>query len=313
MHDLVTLGEILLRLSIPSPGRVETARQLDVQIGGAEANVAAAAARLGLKTAWISALPSNPWGERIRRELVGHGVDCAHVRMVDGARVGVWRLMDALTEVGIRGTVALNSEVCDVYPQIIDACMKLRWELMGHNESNTRRLNEIPAEDERRVIGSVAVRIEKATGKRPAGWLGAGLQETWSTLDHLVAEGYRYVADWVNDDQPYVMSVDGKPLVSVPYSYEINDKPAFESQHRTPEEFEAMIRRQFDVLYREGASSGRVMAICLHPYIIGVPHRIDALRSALRYVTGHQDVWLTTGAEIADHYLAWSRTAGQPR
>lgn len=88
MHDLVTLGEVLLRLAVPSPGRFETARQLDVQIGGAEANVAAAAARLGLKTAWISAVPSNPWGERIRRELVAHGVDCAHVRAVEGARVG---------------------------------------------------------------------------------------------------------------------------------------------------------------------------------------------------------------------------------
>ena len=227
-----------------------------------------------------------------------------------GARVGVWRLMDALTEVGIRGTVALNSEVCDVYPQIIDAALRLRWELMGHNESNTRRLNEIPAEDERRVIHNVAVRIEKATGTRPGGWLAAGLQETWNTLDHLVAECYRYVADWVNDDQPYVMTVGGKPLVSVPYSYEINDKPAFEAQHRTPEEFDTMIRRQFDVLYREGASSGRVMAICLHPYIIGVPHRIESLRSALAYICGHQGVWRATGAEITDHYLAWAGTAG---
>src|SRR2546428_13720927 len=92
MHDLVTLGEVLLRLSIPSPGRIETARQLDVQVGGAEANVAAACARLGLKVAWISALPANPWGERTRRELVGHGVDCAHVRMTDGARIGVYFL-----------------------------------------------------------------------------------------------------------------------------------------------------------------------------------------------------------------------------
>src|SRR2546429_3776816 len=88
MHDLVTLGEVLLRLSIPSPGRFETARQLDVQVGGAEANVAAACARLGLKVAWISALPANPWGERTRRELVGHGVDCAHGRMTEGARIG---------------------------------------------------------------------------------------------------------------------------------------------------------------------------------------------------------------------------------
>src|SRR5213593_3766439 len=92
MHDLVTLGEVLLRLAIPSPSRFETARQLDVQIGGAEANVAAACARLGLKVAWISALPANQWGERIRRELVGHGVDCAHVRMTEHARVGVYFL-----------------------------------------------------------------------------------------------------------------------------------------------------------------------------------------------------------------------------
>jgi len=92
MHDLVTLGEVLLRLAIPSPTRFETARQLDLQLGGAEANVAAACARLGLRTAWISALPANPWGERIRRELTGHGIDCAYVRMTEGARVGVYFL-----------------------------------------------------------------------------------------------------------------------------------------------------------------------------------------------------------------------------
>ncbi len=92
MHDVATLGEVLLRLAIPSPGRVETARALDVQIGGAEANVAAACARLGLRAAWISALPANAWGERVRRELVGHGVDCAYVHMVEGARLGLYFL-----------------------------------------------------------------------------------------------------------------------------------------------------------------------------------------------------------------------------
>ena len=92
MHDLVTLGEVMLRLSVPSPARFETARQLDVLIGGAEANVAAACARLGLRAAWVSALPANPWGERVRRELSAHGVDCTHVRMTDGARVGVYFL-----------------------------------------------------------------------------------------------------------------------------------------------------------------------------------------------------------------------------
>ena len=92
MHDLVSLGEVLLRLAVPSPGRIETVRQLDVQIGGAEANVAAACARLGRRSAWISALPANAWGERVRRELGSHGVECAHVRTIDGARMGLYFL-----------------------------------------------------------------------------------------------------------------------------------------------------------------------------------------------------------------------------
>jgi 2-dehydro-3-deoxygluconokinase len=82
----------LLRLAIPAPARIETARQLDVQIGGAEANVAAVAARLGARVAWISALPANAWGERVRRELAGHGIDCSGVRAIDGARIGLYFL-----------------------------------------------------------------------------------------------------------------------------------------------------------------------------------------------------------------------------
>ena len=92
MHDLVTLGEVLLRLAVPSPSRFETTHVLDVQFGGAEANVAATCARLGLRTAWISALPDNPWGDRARRELVAHGVDCAYVKRFPQTRLGLYFL-----------------------------------------------------------------------------------------------------------------------------------------------------------------------------------------------------------------------------
>jgi hypothetical protein len=88
----------------------------------------------------------------------------------------------------------------------------------------------------------------------------------------------------------------------MPYSHEINDKPAFEKLHRTAAEFKEMICRQFDVLYREGAESGMVMAIALHPYLTGVPHRIDALDEALGYICKHPKVWRATGAEITRAY-----------
>jgi 2-dehydro-3-deoxygluconokinase len=90
MHDLVGVGEALLRLAIPSPGRFETAGVLDVQVGGAEANVVAACARLGLRAAWLSALPDNPWGQRVRREVAQHGVDCAYVRTLPSTRLGLY-------------------------------------------------------------------------------------------------------------------------------------------------------------------------------------------------------------------------------
>jgi 2-dehydro-3-deoxygluconokinase len=92
MYDLVTLGEVLLRLSVPSPARFETAHQLDVQFGGAEANVAAACARLGLRTAWLSALPDNAWADRVLRELRSHGVDCSFVISVPDSRLGLYFL-----------------------------------------------------------------------------------------------------------------------------------------------------------------------------------------------------------------------------
>ena len=220
-----------------------------------------------------------------------------------GARVGVFRIMEVLEKHGIRGTVTLNSEVCDDYPEIIEDTVALKWEFMGHNQSNSRYLHLMEPGQERKVVLDTFSRIEAATGTRPRGWLSSGLQQSWHTLDYLVEAGADYVADWINDDQPYLMDVGGNRLASIPYSSEINDLPQFLRMGRTADEFDTMIRRQFDTLYREGAESGRVMAICLHPFVIGVPHRIGALDSALEYICSHEGVWRATGSEIIDHYL----------
>jgi peptidoglycan/xylan/chitin deacetylase (PgdA/CDA1 family) len=222
-----------------------------------------------------------------------------------GNRVGVFRMMDVMDRYGVRGTVALNSNLCAQHPEIIAAGNERGWEWMGHNQTNTTRLNSVPADQERGVIEGALSTIAAASGTRPVGWLGSGLQETWNTLEYLADAGVEYVADWVNDDQPYFMQLEnGKRLVSIPYSWYINDKPAYEHEGRTADEFREMICRQFDVLYREGAESGRVMAIALHPYLTGLPFRIGALEGALEYICRHHGVWRATGAEIVRHYIA---------
>lgn len=133
---------------------------------------------------------------------------------------------------------------------------------MGHNESNSRRLNELQPGDEARVIKNTLSTIERATGSRPTGWLSSGLQETWHTFDLLASEGCEYVAGWVNDDQPYVMSLENRrQIISVPYNQVINDKSQYERDKLTPAEFQDLICRAFDVLYREGAVSRRVSEV----------------------------------------------------
>ena len=216
-----------------------------------------------------------------------------------GARVGVWRIMDVLQRHSVRGTVALNADVCDAYPEVLRAALDLRWELMGHGITNTQRLYEPGAQN---VVAETMERIERATGQRPLGWLSPGLQETWTTLDELAAARAEYVADWVIDDQPMLMRAGSWELIALPYSSDINDKIAFELMHYTPDDFDVVMRRQFDVLYEEGARSGRVMAIALHPYLIGYPYRIRALDSALGYIESHDKVWFATGHEIAEAF-----------
>jgi len=219
-----------------------------------------------------------------------------------GNRVGVWRLMDVLDKHHIRATVALNAEICEYEPRIVEEGNKRGWEWMGHNLSNSRRLSGLDEPEERRIISETVRIIRSGTGKAPRGWLGSGLAETVRTPDILKEHGIDYVADWVNDDQPYVMKTAHGELHTIPYSSEINDKPAYDDKRVTPQEFGRMIRDQFDTLYREGQHSGRVMAICLHPYLSGVPHRIRCLDEALSYITSHEHVWRATGSEIIDAF-----------
>ena len=223
-----------------------------------------------------------------------------------GNRVGIWRIMEVLQKHGVRASPTLNSDICDHHPQIVKAAVELGWEILGHNETNSRWLNVMEPAEEKESIHRALTKIAALSGKKPVGWLGSGLAETWYTLDNLIAEGCQYVADWVSDDQPFWMDLGGgKKIVSIPYSYEINDSPFLQTRNHTVDQFVVAIKRQFDTLYAEGARSGRVMAICLNPYLIGVPHRIAGLDEALSYIAAHDGVWFATGSEIVE---AWKNS-----
>jgi allantoinase len=219
-----------------------------------------------------------------------------------GVRVGIWRMMDVMGKHGVKGTVALNSDVCRHYPRIIEAGKQLGWEWMGHGSNNSTLINRQSEEEEKQLIKNVVDTIKTSTGQQPRGWLSPALSESHRTLDILAENDIQYVGNWVNDEQPYPMRVKSGSIISMPYSIELNDIPVFLDQGQAPETFGKMISDQFDVLYEDGAKTGRVMSICLHPFLIGHPHRSKYFDQALAHIRARQEVWITTGGEINDWY-----------
>lgn len=219
-----------------------------------------------------------------------------------GARVGLWRLIETFDRLGLRPSVLLNSDVCRRYPQIIAAGTQRNWAWLAHGKTNSILHAQMMPAEERRVLDEVVETIADATGRRPQGWMGPGLTETFETPKILKDLGLSYVLDWCADDQPFPLNVPG--MISVPYAIELNDIALFVSKSLSGEQFYRAVVDQFDQLYEDSAQSGRVMALALHPFVIGQPFRHRYLVKALEYIVSHEGVWLTTSDEIAAHYVS---------
>ena len=221
-----------------------------------------------------------------------------------GNRVGIFRVMEVLDRWGIKATVAMDATVAEHYPFIVQECQKRGWEFIGHGIAVNRMITSNMSEDqEREYIQASLAAVEKATGKRPVGWLGPEYGESDRTPAILAEQGVRYVCDWPNDEQPYRMKVPQGALVSLPLLLDVDDTVAHWNRKVPIARWARMVTEAFDVLYQDGAKSGRLLALNLHPWLIGQPFRIPHLDQALEYICRQEGVWKATGEEIVNWYL----------
>jgi allantoinase len=216
-----------------------------------------------------------------------------------GMRVGFWRFVEVLKARKLRATLALNGTVCKEYPAACKAALDAGWEFMGHGHVQ-KPMHRV--EDQAAAIRQTIDAIREFTGKPPRGWESPGLTETETTIDLLAEAGIEYVADWVLDDQPVPVRTRAGEVVSVPYTVEINDVVMSAIQQQPSDEILRRGRDHFDQLYREGATIPRVMAISIHPYLTGAPHRIRYLAELYDHILSHEGVVMCTGEEILDIY-----------
>jgi peptidoglycan/xylan/chitin deacetylase (PgdA/CDA1 family) len=219
-----------------------------------------------------------------------------------GNRQGVWRLDQLFRDFEIPPTFSLNSGVLAHYPEVADLIAASSGAVMAHGVYNSQYLHQLDAAEERDALAASIEEIALRTGKQAGGYLGPGISATVNTPDILAELGLRYQAEWVLDDQPTPIHVESGRLVSMPYTFELNDARMI-NDPCSPEQFADACLRQFRTLRMEGARNGRVMCIALHSFISGQPHIAAQLRDVFDEMRRYEDVWFATGDDIAAWYL----------
>ncbi len=217
-----------------------------------------------------------------------------------GMRVGFWRIKRMLNMLGIRPTVTLNARTCLEYPHVAKACLDNGWELNAH------AYEQIPMhklEDESASIKKTIKVIQSFSGKMPRGWFGPGLTQTYDTIDYLADAGIQYIGDWVLDDQPVWVKTTNNPIVALPYNYEVHDIVLMAIQHHSSEVFLQRALDYFETIYSESHETTRVMAIAMHPYLSGAPHRIKYVRQTFEHILSQPGVVCWDGEQILDWFV----------
>jgi len=236
----------------------------------------------------------DPWPRLPHPDILGYS------QRDYGNRVGVWRLFELFDRHRLKCTVSLSMAVLDLYPELAEAMLSRDYELMSHGLYNTRYHWGLGEAEEREAIAQCQAIHQRVTGRRLRGWFSPAASNTLATPDLVAEAGIDYLCDLYHDDQPTPVRVRQGRLYSMPYSMEINDSIAWRRGMEAAD-FAQKIRDEFDTLYAEG---GRVMNLAVHPFIMGQPHRIEALGEALDHMLGHSGVWCATAAEILDAWLA---------
>lgn len=238
--------------------------------------------------------------------LPGHTPDFPnHTWREYGQRVGIWRLYELFDELGVKASCTTNAVTFERRKPMVEACLKRGWELLAHNWEQGELLTDYAhdPETERRIIANSTKVYEKYAGRKPAGWLSSSLRGTLNTPEILKGHGYKFYCDIMNDDQPYLIRTPNGPIVSVPYSNEINDFTILTRRGHTTDEYRDILIEELDVLHREGDKQARIMNVGIHPHVSGRAYRVRALREFLEHAQSLDGVWFATREEIADHYM----------
>jgi allantoinase len=257
----------------------------------------------------VQHFPLNPEGKPVK--LPGNMTmpypDLRHFTLRDyGNRVGIYRFFDAFDRYGIRPTIALNAEIATRYPQLLSTINSRGDEVIGHSwNMDTPHAGGLGLEAETALVQRSLDALRSHTKQAIRGWLSPGKLETAATPELLKQNGIDYFCDWVNDDMPYKFHTLHGDLLAMPLSTELEDRFVVMDNQHSEESWCAQVCDACDFLRTEAQTQGgRILALSLHPWVLGQPHRIKHLEAALAHITAHADVWCASAGEIKEAFNA---------
>lgn len=221
-----------------------------------------------------------------------------------GNRVGFWRLMEMFDEFGIPCEAQLNTACYDHAPDIPAKLRARGDEILGHGHTNSDEQGGLPEAGEKALIEACRDRIAKEEGQAPTGWMSPWLSNSAVTPDLLAEAGYKYFMDWTTDDQPvWFKTRNGGRILSMPYPVECNDNRALVWFRYSSQEFADMLIDQFDEMLRQAENGTPVVCpISLHPFSVGRPYRMPAMRRVYEHILSRRHkIWLTRPGDICRH------------
>lgn len=216
-----------------------------------------------------------------------------------GNEAGVFRLMELISEVSMPCTAAVNSSICSTHPAVIDSILSSGWDIIGHGRDNVTRQYDMSRVTEEALVKDAIQSLESRTGKTIKGWLTPGFDISESTFDILREMGITYTADLSFSDRPAWIDTRSGPLLTIPYGLETNDISLILNMHYTAAEYAHAITKHVGQLATEPTES--VVGLGLHPFIMGQPGRIGALKECVRSLRSIPGVWIATGSQILEH------------
>jgi allantoinase len=221
-----------------------------------------------------------------------------------GNRVGIFRCLRAFDRYRVKPTFAMSARLAARYPYLIRRLVERGDEIISHGwHMDAPHYGGMDREEEAGLIRRCLDTLRKATAQDVAGWLSPSKSQSMNTPDLLAANGVRYMCDWINDDMPYTFRTSAGDIIAMPLSTELEDRFIMQVNLHSESEYADQVMDAFDYLYAEAAEQGgRLLALSIHPGMLGQPHRIGRLEQVLEYITGHDGVWSACAGDIC---AAW--------